>query len=187
MEKAIIPTVSQWLTDVVVGLNLCPFARKPLRAKQIRFKVSKEKDDEALLADLLAELQRLDTTPESELLTTLLIIPNCLQNFADYNQFLDLAEWLLERHGYVGKYQLASFHPDYQFAGTAPDDAENLTNRAPYPILHLLREENLEKMIDVYPNPENIPHNNILRVESLSHEEKLKLFPYIFQLNPERQ
>ncbi|WP_444931728.1 DUF1415 domain-containing protein [Microbulbifer sp. SSSA002] len=181
MEKAVIQAVQQWLTDVVVGLNLCPFARKPLRAGQIRFKVSTATEDEALLNDLLAELHQLDATSEAEVVTTLLIIPNHLHNFSDYNQFLDLAEWLLDRNDYTGIYQLASFHPDYQFAGTAATDAENLTNRAPYPILHLLREENLEKMIDLYPDPESIPENNIRRVESLSHEEKLKLFPYLFQ------
>ncbi|WP_445361415.1 DUF1415 domain-containing protein [Microbulbifer sp. EKSA005] len=180
MEKAVTQAVEQWLTDVVVGLNLCPFARKPLRAGQIRLKVSPATGDEALLSDLLSELRRLDTTSESELLTTLLIIPNHLGKFSDYNQFLDLAEWLLERNDYAGTYQLASFHPDYQFADTAAADAENLTNRAPYPILHLLREENLEKMIDLYPDPESIPENNIRRMESLSHEEKLKLFPYLF-------
>ncbi|WP_444900264.1 DUF1415 domain-containing protein [Microbulbifer sp. VAAC004] len=181
MEQQVTQTVEQWLTDVVVGLNLCPFARKPLRAGQIRYKVCKANNEDALLADLLAELQRLDSTPENELLTTLLIIPNYLKDFADYNQFLDQAEWLLKRNHYEGIYQMASFHPEYQFAGTAPEDAENLTNRAPYPILHLLREENLAKMIDLYPNPEAIPENNIQRVESLTQEEKLKLFPYLFQ------
>ncbi|MFA0809910.1 DUF1415 domain-containing protein [Microbulbifer epialgicus] len=181
MDQDVIQAVEQWLTDVVVGLNLCPFARKPMRAGQIRYVASTSKTDEALLADLLIELQRLDSTPEDELLTTLLIIPNHLRDFADYNQFLDQAEWLLERNNYSGTYQLASFHPDYQFADTTPEDAENLTNRAPYPILHLIREENLEKMIELYPNPESIPENNIRRVESLSHKEKLRLFPYLFR------
>ncbi|QFT54281.1 DUF1415 domain-containing protein [Microbulbifer sp. THAF38] len=181
MEQDVTQVVEQWLTNVVVGLNLCPFARKPLRAGQIRYKVSEADEDNALLADLLKELQLLDSTPEDELLTTLLIIPKHLQDFSDYNQFLDLAEWLLGRNRYEGTYQLASFHPDYQFAGTAPEDAENLTNCAPYPILHLLREENLAKMIDLYPDPESIPENNIQRVESLTQEEKLRLFPYLFQ------
>ncbi|GAA5445082.1 hypothetical protein Misp06_03275 [Microbulbifer sp. NBRC 101763] len=181
MKQDVVQVVEQWLTDVVVGLNLCPFARKPMRAGQIRYIASESKNDQALLADLHTELQRLDSTPESELLTTLLIIPDHLQDFADYNQFLDQAEWLLERYNYVGTYQLASFHPDYQFAGTNPNDAENLTNRAPFPILHLLREDNLEKMIELYPNPESIPENNILQVESLNQEEKLRLFPYLFR------
>lgn len=181
MEKAIIQEVQQWLTDVVVGLNLCPFARKPMRAGQVLFKVSAATEDKTLMADLLTELQRLDSNPDHELLTTLLIIPEHLNDFADYNQFLELAEWLLERNNYTGTYQLASFHPDYQFANTAPEDPENLTNRAPYPILHLLREENLEKMIDLYPDPESIPENNIRRVQSLTQDEKLHLFPFLFQ------
>ncbi|GAB2881387.1 DUF1415 domain-containing protein [Microbulbifer echini] len=181
MEQEVTQAVEQWLTDVVVGLNLCPFARKPLRAGQIRYRVSTANEDKTLLEDLLAEFQLLDTTPENELLTTLLIIPKHLYDFSDYNQFLDQAEWIMERNSYIGTYQLASFHPHYQFAGTTPEDAENLTNRAPYPILHLLREENLANMIGLYPDPETIPENNIRRVESLSQEEKLQLFPYLFQ------
>ncbi|SDZ87314.1 DUF1415 domain-containing protein [Microbulbifer marinus] len=180
MEQQIVDSVQQWLRDVVVGLNLCPFARKPMRAGQIRFKVSDARDDESLLTDLLEELRLLDNTPVEELETTLLIVPRHLREFADFNQFLDLAEWLLERHDYSGIYQLATFHPDYQFAGTRPEDAENLTNRAPYPILHLLREASLERALKNYPDPETIPENNIRRVEGLTEEQKRQLFPYLF-------
>ncbi|SDJ54841.1 DUF1415 domain-containing protein [Microbulbifer yueqingensis] len=180
----VIRDVEKWLTDVVVGLNLCPFARRPLRAGQVRFTVSEARNDEALMADLLAEMELLDARPPGELETTLLIIPHYLAEFADYNQFLDLAEWLVERHGYTGTYQLASFHPDYQFAGTEADDAGNLTNRAPYPLLHLIREATVERVLELYPDPEAIPERNIRRVQSLSREEMRKLFPYLFPSDP---
>lgn len=179
-RQEIVAAVQQWLTDVVVGLNLCPFARRPMRAGQIRFAVSGAPDDQTLMAELLAEMQRLDRTPAGELETTLLIVPDHLRDFADFNQFLDLAEWLIERHGYSGIYQLATFHPHYQFAGTGTADAENLTNRAPYPILHLIREASIERVLENYPDPESIPENNIRRVESLGEEEKRRLFPFLF-------
>ena len=176
----VIAQVEQWLQDVVVGLNLCPFARKPMRAGQIRFVVSDATSDEVLLEELHDELQVLDRTQESEVETTLLILPTHLRDFHDYNFFLGEAERLLQREGYEGVYQIASFHPHYQFSDTQPHDAENLTNRSPYPILHLLREESLERGLKNYPDPENIPHANILRVEALSEQEKRALFPYLF-------
>ncbi|WP_428818369.1 DUF1415 domain-containing protein [Microbulbifer sp. MCCC 1A16149] len=176
----VIAQVERWLQDVVVGLNLCPFARKPLRAGQIRFVVSDATSDEVLLEELQDEFQVLDRTSMEEVETSLLILPTHLQDFHDYNYFLEEAEWVLKRQGYEGIYQIASFHPHYQFADTAPEDTENLTNRAPYPILHLLREESLERGLRNYPDPDSIPRNNILRVESLSDEEKKALFPYLF-------
>lgn len=181
IQQQVAAEVQRWLRDVVVGLNLCPFAQRPMRAGQIRFAISAARDDEALMAALLEEMRLLDSTPAEALETTLLIVPRHLQDFADYNQFLDLAEWLIERHDYTGIYQLASFHPDYRFAGTHPQDAENLTNRAPYPILHLLREASIEKVLEKYPDPESIPENNIRRVERLSDEQKRALFPYLLQ------
>ncbi|WP_193164643.1 DUF1415 domain-containing protein [Microbulbifer hainanensis] len=180
MDQQVVEDVQQWLADVVVGLNLCPFARKPMRAGQIRYRVSAAKDDETLMAELLEEMQLLDEKPAEEIETTLLIIPAYLQDFADYNQFLELAEWLIERQDYTGIYQLATFHPHYQFAGTHPEDAENLTNRAPYPILHLLREASLERVLRNYPDPDAIPENNIRRVQALDEEQKRRLFPYLF-------
>ncbi|WP_226662155.1 DUF1415 domain-containing protein [Microbulbifer aggregans] len=176
----VIAHVERWLQDVVVGLNLCPFARKPLRAGQIRFVVSEANSNEVLLEELLDEFQVLDRTSEEEVETTLLILPTYLRDFHDYNFFLDEAEWLLKRQGYEGIYQIASFHPHYQFADTRPDDEENLTNRSPYPILHLLREASLERGLKNYPDPESIPHNNILRVEALTEAEKRALFPCLF-------
>ncbi len=173
--------MEQWLTDVVVGLNLCPFARKPMRAGQVRYAISGARSDEELMENLRVEMERLDREPAETLETTLVIVPCHLERFEDFNQFLDLAEWLIERGGYSGIYQLATFHPDYQFAGTDAGDAENLTNRAPYPILHLIREASIEQVLERYPDPESIPENNIRRVRALTAEQCLQLFPYLFR------
>lgn len=151
----------EWLAQVVVGLNLCPFARRPFEAGQVRFAVSDAEDEEALLGDLLAELSWLDAQERAQTETTLLVVPRMLADFLDYNDFLSLVDVLLERFSWEGRFQIASFHPDYQFAGTEPDDAENYTNRAPWPVLQLLREDSLEQMLAAYPTPERIPERNI--------------------------
>lgn len=155
----VIEPVRRWVERVVVGLNLCPFAQSELLKHRVRFAVSQAQDEPALLVDLQAELERLTADPGVE--TTLLIHPAVLTDFDDYNQFLDLAEALLRSLELDGIFQIASFHPDYQFAGTEPDDAENFTNRAPYPLLHLLREASLENAIDSYPGVEQIPQRNV--------------------------
>jgi uncharacterized protein len=180
-QDNIIASTEQWLRAVVIGLNLCPFARKPERAGLIRYAVSEATDDETLMAELLHECQLLDELPAAELETTLLIIPAHLHTFEDFNHFLNLADWLIERHNYTGIYQLATFHPNYQFADTESDDAENLTNRAPYPILHLLREDSLAKVLANYPNPETIPENNKRSVSELTECQKQELFAHLFK------
>ncbi len=172
--------VRNWLEQVVIGLNLCPFAAKPYQAKQIRFVVSPSLEQEKLLIELATELTLLSQKEPCEIETTLLIIPNMLESFEDYNQFLNHVDALIEQLNYQGIFQVASFHPNYQFGGTQPDDAENLTNRAPYPILHLIREASLERVLKHYPNPEQIPENNIHRVSNLTEQEKQTLFPYLF-------
>ncbi len=179
--QAIAATVNQWLDDVVIGLNLCPFAAKPQRNQQIKIFVSQADKEESLLEDILAQFTTLEETPVSELETTLVVVPNMLQDFWDYNQFIDWVEALISQQGWEGTYQVATFHPDYCFAGTEPDDAENLTNRAPYPIFHLIREESMEKVLRHYPNPEAIPDTNIARVSALTEEERRQLFPYLFR------
>ncbi len=172
--------VRQWLEQVVIGLNLCPFASQPYQAQQIRFSVSNSQTAEALLMELATELTLLATKPTREIETTLLITPKMLTAFDEYNQFLNHVDALLEQMNYQGVFQVASFHPDYQFAGTLPEEAENLTNRSPYPILHLIREASLERVLKHYPNPENIPDTNIKRVSNLTEQEKQTLFPYLF-------
>lgn len=173
--------VQRWLEDVVIGLNLCPFAAKPNRQKVIRIEVCHATTHSVLSEVLLHELALLSNTPAPILETTLLVIPDMLQDFYDYNDYLDVAERVLRKAGYEGELQIASFHPDYCFAGAEPEDAENLTNRSPYPILHLIREESLEEVLAKYPDPDSIPENNIRRVEGLSAEEKRRLFPYLFR------
>ena len=176
----VIANVARWLNEVVIGLNLCPFSAKPTRENRVRFVVSNAQEDEALLQDLQREMELLDEKPASEIETTLVIIPNHLQVFFDYNQFLNWADQLLKRNRWIGVYQIATFHPDYCFADAEPDDAENLTNRAPYPVLHIIHEASLEKALEYFADVDEIPEINKVRVESLTAEEKQKLFPYLF-------
>ena len=156
-----------WITRVVVGLNLCPFARKPLENNQVRITVSNAHNTAALLEDLHAELSLLESKPASEIETTVIAISEMLGDFADYNDFLDLAEGLLDRFGWEGQFQIASFHPDYQFDGNGAEDAENYTNRSPWPALHLLREDSLEQAVDSHPDPEQIPDRNIAAMNAI--------------------
>ncbi|MBE3787114.1 DUF1415 domain-containing protein [Vibrio parahaemolyticus] len=179
--NAITQQVDQWLNDVVIGLNLCPFAAKPQRNKQIKIFVSEATQEEALLEDILLQLIELSTTEPEKLETTLVVVPNMLQDFWDYNFCIDWVEGLIKQQDWEGIFQVATFHPDYCFGGAAPEDDENLTNRSPYPIFHLIREESMEKVLKHYPDPESIPNTNIARVSALSEEERKKLFPYLFR------
>lgn len=157
-----------WVETFVVGLNLCPFAKKELMGDRIRFEATDAKSEIDLLVALKKELELLESDPSIE--TTLLIHPSVLTEFDDYNQFLDQTDELLVSLDLEGVYQIASFHPDYQFGGTKPEDAENYTNRSPYPMLHLLREESLEKAIESHSAIEAIPAHNIELMNSLGVE-----------------
>jgi len=152
-------------------MNLCPFAKRELVKQRVRFTVTEAATEDELLQALQAELELLNADPSIE--TTLLIHPAVLGDFLDYNQFLDIADALLLQMELDGVYQVASFHPDYQFGGTAPWEAENYTNRAPYPILHLLREESLDRVLGDNPDADEIPQRNIDLMNSMG-EEKLK-------------
>lgn len=178
-EHYIVP-VQEWLERVVIGLNLCPFASRPARAGRVRMAVSLARDEQRLLDDLQQELERLESCSATELETTLLIIPHLLGDFMDYNLFLNWVDQLLVRRGWEGEFQVATFHPHYQFEGTEPGDAENLTNSSPFPLLHLLREESLEQMLERYPDSDAIPETNIRRMNQLHDQEKQQLFPYLF-------
>lgn len=171
--------VRWWLEQVVVALNLCPFAGGPLRDGRIRIVASEAKTAASLLADLESELIRLENTASESLETTLVVITEWLQNFNDYNQFLDEVDWLLAQRDWEGVFQVASFHPQYQFAETEPADAGNLTNRAPWPILHLLREDSVGAALQDTADPEAIPARNICRMESLNADERRRLFPWL--------
>lgn len=158
------------MESFVVEQNLCPFAKRELVNGRVRFAVTPATTEEELLLALHDELQILNADASVE--TTLLIHPGVLQGFGDYNQFLSAAEELLVQLELEGTYQIASFHPDYQFAGTDPDDAENYSNRSPYPLLHVLREESVERAIGEYPDIDQIPERNI---EQLNRLGKSKL------------
>lgn len=175
--QAIEHQVRQWLEDVVIGLNLCPFAGVPYRNGRIRIAVSQARTEASLLTHLRSELELMDEKPASELETTLLVLSDVLADFDDYNQFLDDADGLLRESGWEGEYQIASFHPHYQFHGTFPDDTGNLTNRSPWPILHIIREESIDAALANFPNPETIPEQNIQKMKSLTPEERRKYFP----------
>lgn len=171
--------VRQWLDQVVIGLNLCPFAARPVRGGQLRVVVSEAATELDLLTDLQLELTRLDETPAAELETTLIAVPQMLADFLDYNDFLERVDDLLEQFEWDGIYQVASFHPRYQFAGTEPEDAENLTNRAPWPLLHLLREDSVEAAIASHPDAEAIPETNIQKMRELTPEQRRQLFGHL--------
>lgn len=169
----------RWVDSVVIGLNLCPFAAGPRRRGQVRLVVSEAASDDAVLAALTEEMIRLDETPPAQLDTTLLAIPGLWADFLPFNEFLQQADALLVANDRDGVYQIASFHPHYQFAGTVPEAAENLTNRAPCPILHLLREDRVAESVARYPDTELIPQQNIAALEALSPARQKALFPWL--------
>lgn len=169
--ETIIARTRCWIEKAVVALNLCPFAKNPVEGGQVRYVVSKAIDEATLLAEMQQELEHLRATDPAAVETTVLIHPYVLSDFYDYNDFLGIVDAFLEQEGYSGEFQVASLHPDYQFAGTELEDAENYTNRSPYPILHLLREELLEKAILSYARPDKIPERNIRTMEKLGSEK----------------
>ena len=159
-----------WVDRAVIGLNLCPFARAARVKGQIRCVVSDSADTETLLRTLCDEAQRLRDTDPALCDTTLLVHPQVLVDFAEYNDFLGVAEAALAEMGCYGELQLASFHPDYQFADTEPDDVTNATNRSPYPTLHLLREASIDRAVQAFPDPEAIYEVNLRTMEALGRE-----------------
>lgn len=158
---AIVAATRAWLERAVIGLQLCPFARAVYVNEQVRYAVSDAHNTEALCEALERELHTLVHTDASVLDTTLLIHPHVLTDFLDYNDFLDIAESTVEALGLEGVVQIASFHPAYQFAGTASDDVTNFTNRSPYPMLHLLREASVSRAVEAFPDAPNIYQRNI--------------------------
>lgn len=169
-DEAIIAATRRWLERAVIGLNLCPFAKSVYVKDQVRYVVSSATSAEALLETLMDELQRLSDTPAEKIDTTLLIHPFVLQDFEDYNEFLDVVDAAVEDMSLDGELQVASFHPDYQFADTDPNDIENFTNRAPYPILHLLREDSIARAVEAFPEAEMIFERNIETMQELGHD-----------------
>jgi len=152
----------------VIGLNLCPFAASPYRGGRVHFAISRERSAAGLLEDLRDALLDLQAADPGQRETTLLIHPWVLNDFAEYNQFLEVCDAAVAELGLEGELQVASFHPDYQFAGTAPQDVENCTNRSPYPTLHLLREDGVTRATESM-NTEEIYRRNIETLRGLGH------------------
>lgn len=175
-DEAILAQSRRWLERAVIGLNLCPFAKAVHVKLQIRWVLSQATSAEALLEDLADELIRLNASDPAAHDTTLLIHPYVLQDFLDYNAFLDLADGLIEELALAGELQVASFHPQYQFADSAPEDVENLSNRAPFPTLHLLRESSVDLAVAAFPEAEHIYLKNIETLRALGHAGWQKLF-----------
>jgi hypothetical protein len=160
-----IKQTEQWIENIVVGLNFCPFAKREIRKNAVRYVLAESTEMADALAQLMDECAFLDANPTTE--TTLLIFPEGFEEFYDYLELHSLAEDLLAEHDYEGVYQIASFHPEYCFAGADSDDAANYTNRSPYPMLHLLREASLDVAIDNYPDIDSIPESNMQKARSL--------------------
>ncbi|QBB72071.1 DUF1415 domain-containing protein [Pseudolysobacter antarcticus] len=168
-DEHVVAVTQRWLQRIVIGLNLCPFARAVHARNQIRYIVSSADSPDLLLADLSSALRELQASDSDQIDTVLLIHPHVLQDFFDYNQFLEQTDAALDELDLQGEIQIASFHPLYQFADTAPDDIENCTNRSPYPMLHLLRERSVERAVAAYPDTAKIFECNIETLRSLGH------------------
>jgi hypothetical protein len=179
-DESVIEETRRWIADVVIGLNLCPFARRVFDGNLIRYTVTAAPDEESLWAVLTAELGSLSRTPADEVETAFLIHPLALPDFRDYNDFVASATELTADLGLEGVIQIAGFHPHYQFTGTRPDDVENYTNRSPYPMLHLLREASVTAVNDDPEKIAEIPRRNIetlrrlglAKVEALAHRKR---------------
>jgi hypothetical protein len=170
IESDAIEATRRWLERAVIGLNLCPFAKAVHARGQIRWVLSDASTPDALLETLGEELLFLRDAPADAVDTTLIVHPQVLADFLDYNDFLGTADALVESLGLDGVLQVASFHPDYQFAGSAPDDVENFTNRSPFPTLHLLREDSVSRAVDAYPDPDVIVGRNVETLRNLGAE-----------------
>lgn len=169
-DRTIVAATEAWLERIVIGLNLCPFARSAHANRQIRYAVSHARSTGALLDTLERELALLASTHADAIETTLLVHPDVLDDFLAYNDFLDEADAAVERLALTGEIQIASFHPDYRFAGAQADDVANYTNRSPFPMLNLLREASVERAIASMPGVAEIPARNIDTLRRLGQE-----------------
>ena len=166
----IIAATRRWLERSVIGLNLCPFAEGVYRGGRVRIWVSETRSASGLLEEFRSELTALHAADPLQRETTLLIHPWVLADFIEYNEFLDVCEAAIVDLSLEGELQVASFHPQYQFEGTGPEDIENYTNRSPYPMLHLLREASIDRAIAAVPDTDEIYRRNIRTLRALGHE-----------------
>lgn len=162
-----IELTKEWIKRMVIGLQLCPFAKQPFEKGSIRYFMEESDRPEILMQTVLSELQIISNAKPDDIETTLIIHPNVLKDFIDYLDFVEEVNQHLDSSGLRGIIQVASFHPDYQFAGTKHNDPENYTNRSPFPMLHLIRESSIENALKHYPNPEDIPNQNIQTMQGL--------------------
>ena len=172
----ILGATQRWLERAVIGLNLCPFAKGVVAKKQVRYALTVAATADQLLAELEHELALLASTAPDDLDTTLLIHPWAMTDFLDYHFFLGEVDALIRKLGHEGVFQVASLHPAYEFAGSAPDDIANFTNRSPYPMLHLLRESSIDRAVAAFPEAADIFERNIETMERLGHEGWRKLW-----------
>ena len=168
-DEQVLQQTRHWLEKAVIGLNLCPFAKAVYVKNQVRLVVSHARHADDLLEELDRELALLVASPAEEIETTLLIHPTLFEDFLDFNDFMEIAEGVVDEHELEGVIQLASFHPKFQFDGTELDDIGNYTNRAPFAMLHLLREESIERAVQAFPRPDAIFEENIKTLEKLGH------------------
>jgi uncharacterized protein len=171
-DEEIIAAVSRWIADVVIGLNLCPFAKAVFTKQQIRYVVVRAGSTDQVADALCDEMALLAKTESEEIDTTLLIVRGALDGFEDFNEFLGVADALIEGLGFTGVFQVASFHPRYQFADTESDDVTNFTNRAPFPILHILREDSVERAVDAFPDAATIYARNMETMRALTQAQR---------------
>ncbi|KQV60900.1 hypothetical protein ASC95_05615 [Pelomonas sp. Root1217] len=174
-HEQVIQDTRDWVIKAVIGLNLCPFAKAVHVNERIRYVVSDATEPEALLKDLARELLALNRADPEEVDTTLVIHPNVLTDFLDFNDFLDAADALVEELKLDGILQIADFHPAYQFEGSEPDDIANYSNRSPYPTLHILREDSIERAVESMPDTASIYENNLETLDKLGVEGWRKL------------
>lgn len=174
-DEEVLARTRAWLEKAVIGLNLCPFAKAVYVKDRVRLVVSQARHADDLLEDLDRELDLLVSTPAEEVDTTLLVHPTLFEDFLDFNDFMEIAEGVVDEHGLEGVIQLASFHPKFQFEGTEPEDLSNYTNRAPFPMLHLLREDSIERAIEGFADPDVIYQDNIRTLEKLGLQGWRKL------------
>ena len=158
-KENVVAQTKKWIVDVVVGCNFCPFAGREVKRGTIAYEVLENASAATVLTAFEAALKKMGASPEIE--TTFLILPQGFGRFSDYLKLVSSAENLLKKKGYEGIYQVASFHPQYLFAGSLPNDPSNYTNRSPYPMLHLLREESVSRAVDSYPDTHKIPEKNV--------------------------
>ncbi|MEH6446428.1 MAG: DUF1415 domain-containing protein [Oceanospirillaceae bacterium] len=175
LQQQQLESSQQWVEKIVVGLNLCPFAKPVIKANGLRYALTQSVVRDELIAFFLAELELISNANELTIATSLVIYPNALGDFYDYLDFVAQCEELLAQAGLNAEFQIASFHPDYQFAGVSEDDVSHWTNRSPFPMLHLIREAQMSRVLANHPNPDSIPERNIELLREMGKKAILQL------------